>query len=210
MRKVVSGGELEIGLLASIVFMLLMARYYYESLGFAMGSANRVVPHLKELVPLFLVVMLTSVLVVVLLVRCVSKRGDQPREVRRVRFFFLAILACCIVVIGLVTQPLYVSFTSGFASWTNANVNAAAIRQWRAGYPTLEGVDRQLWPPSIQQLSPAYVENRPGDVTRLTWGDGFGHWGIDVFPHSVNCPAGTAGEYSVPASGSVCAWHERQ
>lgn len=210
MRKVVSGAGLEIGLLASIVFMLLMARYCYESLSFAMGSANRVVPHLKELVPLFLVAMFTGVLIVVLLMRCVSKRGDQLREARRVRFFLLAILACCIVVIGLVTKPFYVTFTSGFASWTNANVNAAAIRQWRASYPTLGWVDRQHWPPSIQQLAPGYVENRPGDVTRLIWGDGFGHWGIDVVPPSVSCPAGTTDEYSVPASGGVCAWHELQ
>ena len=210
MRKLMSIVGIDMGLFASIVVMLLMGRYCYESLGFAMGATNRVIPNSRELVPLVLLAITTSILVVVMLVRCFSKHGNQLLGVRRARFLLLAILAFSIVVIGLFIKPFYVTFTSGFASWTNASVNAGAIRQWRASYVTLELVDRQRWPQSIQQLSPVFVETRPGDVTRLIWGDGFGHWGIDVFPHSANCPAGTPGEYAVPVSGGVCAWHQRQ
>ena len=71
----------------------------------------------------------------------------------------------------------------GFCNWTRENVDVDGLRTWRneigLGHAGITTVDRSRWPRSVAAISPNDVFLDDSEL-RLSWGGGFGHWGVAV------------------------------
>jgi len=98
------------------------------------------------------------------------------------------------------------------------------IREWlltvdEAWY-SYKRKDKFNLPEAIVELDPVHVatydlENNKGFKVRLTWGGGFGHWGIEVGPEDMAIPETEIqedgyGEYRIPLTAGAYVWHEIQ
>jgi hypothetical protein len=66
------------------------------------------------------------------------------------------------------------------------------------------------WPEALRRLRPGYVSVESATLG-VTWGGGFGHWGLVVCADpDVRTPASTQGQYVLPLEPGAWVWHEIQ
>ncbi len=106
------------------------------------------------------------------------------------------------------------------------------IDRYGGGGPKSRWPNRVTWPPTITRLNPGYVDvgkTEDGQPKiRLTWGGGFGHWGIEIGPEDMEVPQTLerkgqefgppdhrytvydTGEYRLPFAPGAYVWYEIQ
>jgi len=120
-------------------------------------------------------------------------------------------------------QPGYKPFTHGFRARMRSKADIEAIRDWMN---TLSKEDctaenfiapQSKFPESFKVLKPRYVnldmDKNGNPKVRLTWGGGFGHWGIEIGMEDMEVPPSDFscfGEYRLPLESGVYVWHELQ
>jgi hypothetical protein len=68
-------------------------------------------------------------------------------------------------------------------------------------------IGQSQWPECVRELEPNAVFYRPSDgVLQLTYGGGFGWWGLSVGPPGTK----PYGGYTIPLEAGVWVWHEIQ
>lgn len=120
-------------------------------------------------------------------------------------------------------SPGYKPFTSGFADRIKSKADIEAIRNWLKMLAkercTGEAADLSFggYPKSVKVLKPRYVrldlDENGSPKVRLTWGGGFGHWGVEIRAQDTKIPPSDFsqfGEYRLPVQPGVYAWHELQ
>jgi hypothetical protein len=74
--------------------------------------------------------------------------------------------------------------------------------------------DTNQLPECVESLSPQYVDlnkTKDGEIElRLTWGSGFGHWGMVICSASTAMPVSDNREYRLPLSGGAYVFYELQ
>ncbi len=86
------------------------------------------------------------------------------------------------------------------------------IQAWLSSLPEdrRASVEKVNWPPCIRNLSPGYVHFDDEGNVRISWGSGFGHWGLCVGPEAMQTPETDAREYRIPLKKGAYVWHEIQ
>jgi hypothetical protein len=120
-------------------------------------------------------------------------------------------------------SPFYQPFTSGFADRMKSKADVGAIRDWLKTLTEEHCTDGKAdhsfgpWPKAVVALKPRYVnldlDDKENLKVRLTWGGGFGHWGIEIGMPDMMIPPSDMrqyGEYRIPIQPGVYAWHELQ
>lgn len=135
------------------------------------------------------------------------------------------LLICLLLVLGFIlfsaSEPGYIAFTNEFAQQMEENADIAAIRAWVNGLPNRDDdvyfLDKSEWPECVKGLLPMHVGvsayDNDGNMVRLTWGGGFGHWGLVVGPEIMETPKSDVsqyGEYRVPLEPGAYLFHEVQ
>lgn len=113
-------------------------------------------------------------------------------------------------------SPGYKPFTYGFREQMRSKADVEAIRDWlkRRGKeePTGDAVRfiSYGWPKSVKVLKPRYVnfdlDENGNPKVRLTWGGGFGHWGVEIGMEDMEIPPSDFsqfGEYRLPLEPGV-------
>lgn len=86
-----------------------------------------------------------------------------------------------IVAVVLSTRSRPELFLEGLRDWASESVSPAEVFEEYARLNFKDGlIDEAEWPESISALSPTYVLAVSDEEVRLTWGGGFGHWGVVV------------------------------
>ncbi len=119
--------------------------------------------------------------------------------------------------------PGYKPFTYGFRDRIRSRADVEDIRDWlktvskedcigdfgRLPYSKLSE--------SLKALNPKYAVFCTGEngnpKVRLTWGSGFGHWGVEIGMEDMEIPPSDLsqyGEYRLPLEPGVYVWHEIQ
>ncbi len=120
-------------------------------------------------------------------------------------------------------QPGYKPFTHGFRDRIRSRADIPAIRAWLR---TLSKEDytgenfiapQSKFPESFKVLKPRYVnldmDKNGNPKVRLTWGGGFGHWGIEIGMEDMEIPPSDFSdyrEYRLPLEPGAYVWHELQ
>lgn len=120
-------------------------------------------------------------------------------------------------------SPTYKPFTSGFADRMRSKADVGAIRDWLKTLTkeefTGETANRSFgpYPKAVAALKPRYVnldlDDNGNPKVRITWGGGFGHWGIEIGMPDMMIPSSDPrqfGEYRIPIQPGMYAWHELQ
>lgn len=132
-----------------------------------------------------------------------------------------------LIIIFYFSEPGYISDTNTFLQEMKDKADIPAIRAWLNSMPAkdssyycfAEGTEWQdCVPECIKILSPIYVdieaENMDSKIVRITWGGGFGHWGLVVGPEDMETPESDLkpphGEYRVPLEAGAYVFHEIQ
>ena len=120
-------------------------------------------------------------------------------------------------------QPGYKPFTHGFKERIRSEADIEDIRDWLR---TLSKEDytgenfiapQSKFPESFKVLKPRYVnldmDKNGNPKVRLTWGGGFGHWGVEIGMEDMEIPPSDFsqdGEYRLPLQPGAYVWHELQ
>ncbi|KPK74525.1 MAG: hypothetical protein AMJ79_13855 [Phycisphaerae bacterium SM23_30] len=142
-----------------------------------------------------------------------------------IRSIFTIITILVIIISPKFHVPSISPFMKGFKIGMGKNADIEEIREW------LKTVDKpndflsfQLYPnlpEAIKKLKPRYVdtlklEEKEGFKVRLTWGGGFGHWGMVVGPEDMEIPPteisayDKSGEYRERLTDGAYIWYEVQ
>jgi hypothetical protein len=159
--------------------------------------------------PFLLGSFLSFVLWIALLVRAVRLLA-KPGLGRK--FLNVALVVAAPMLSLKTCEPGAVTYLRGFEHWARANVELAAIRNWQATLrPPFGEIAESQWPPCIVRLHPVYVYVDPAEKsTTLTWGGGFGHWGIVVGRPTLPMPPPPQPGYNRLLEPGAYVWHEYQ
>ena len=113
-----------------------------------------------------------------------------------------------------------IPFTNKFLQEMKEKADIPAIRSWLNSSPNKYNsgvwVDGSEWPKCIKELSPndiqVFYDNNNRQI-QLTWGGGFGHWGLIVGPENMEIPESDFephGEYRAFLEPGAYVFHEIQ
>jgi hypothetical protein len=116
-------------------------------------------------------------------------------------------------------SPAYKPFMSGFADRMISKTDTEAIRDWLKTVPKerCTGETLDSYPSSVAALKPRYVsldlDDNGNSKVRLTWGGGFGHWGVEIGMQDMRTPPSDFsrfGEYRLSVQPGMYVWLELQ
>ncbi len=144
------------------------------------------------------------------------QRGLKKPEAQ-VQCAFRGALLCSIIVVVMVVfmtvEPGYVTFTQGFRDRILRESVLAELHPW-AHAVAVDPKDGMIpvddLPQQVRGLSPAFAEVLPDGSVRITWGGGFGHWGVEISPRENPREGFIDGELHIPLDHASSAWHEVQ
>ena len=163
-------------------------------------------------------------------VRLISNWNRYANKKRLIRItqigisiLVITILFLPLVVFTKLYSPGYKPFTYGFRERMRSKADIEDIREWlkRRGKKESTGDTVRFisygWPKSVKVLNPNYVnldiDENGNPKVRLTWGGGFGHWGVEIGMEDMEIPISDFsqfGEYRLPLEPGVYVWHELQ
>ena len=163
-------------------------------------------------------------------VRLISNWNRYANKKRLIRItqIGISILVTTIPFLPLVVftklySPGYKPFTYGFRERMRSKADIEDIRDWlkRRGKKEPAGDTVRFisygWPKSVKVLNPSYVnldiDKNGNPKVRLTWGGGFGHWGVEIGMEDMEIPQSDFsqfGEYRLPLEPGAYVWHELQ
>jgi len=168
--------------------------------------------------------------VVIGALRLLFDRNRYTRKKRLIRITQIGILILLITIYFLALfipiqlySPGYKPFTYGFRERMRSKADIEDIRDWLKRRDKREPTGDTVryisygWPKSVKVLKPRYVnldlDENGNPKVRLTWGGGFGHWGVEIGMEDVETPPSDFsqfGEYRLPLEPGVYIWHELQ
>ncbi len=163
-------------------------------------------------------------------VRLISNWNRYANKKRLIRItqIGISILVTTIPFLPLVVftklySPGYKPFTYGFRERMRSKADIEDIRDWLKRRRKEESTGDTVrfisygWPKSVKVLNPGYVnfdiDENGNPKVRLTWGGGFGHWGVEIGMEDMETPLSDFsqfGEYRLPLEPGAYVWHELQ
>jgi len=166
-------------------------------------------------------------------VRLISNWNRYANKKRLIRIYQIVIsilvtILLALFVLSLFTpiipylgMPGYKPFTYGFRDRIRSKADIEDIQNWSKTLSKKDCIDNRIlsdkWPESLRELNPKYVffstDENGNPKVRLTWGSGFGHWGVEIGMEDMKIPPSDFsqyGEYRLPLEPGVYVWHELQ
>jgi len=157
-----------------------------------------------------------------------SRRGCLFLRSRFDRYMWAVIAVAILWWCGL-REPGYISRTHRLQKEMNEKLDVQSIRDWMEHPPSggfaewmeharsltydVISLHREDYPAAVSAVKPvdAYLHWENGVFTlKLSWGGGFGHYGVAVGPSNIPAPSSSANEYRLPLAPGAYVWHEIQ
>ena len=124
-------------------------------------------------------------------------------------FFAVIIFFIVLVIIQCFLSSEYQ--TDAFARKMRNFDGLQEIYQWviTIERPVDSRISEMDYPPALKQLKPKYVDVVAPQWIRISWGGGFGHWGLLMGPSDYP-PDASFREYRVRISKGIFSWSEIQ
>jgi len=123
---------------------------------------------------LFLIIysLLYFALLSFLVIRAVLSYKKEKKQFLFARSLFSVVFLICLIVIMKFQKPNFYYFIIGFRDQVHQKINFCEIRAWKSEIdkttPELEGIDKDYWPSSINQLAPNVVWlEKTDDITLI-------------------------------------------
>lgn len=176
---------------------------------------------------LFVVMVLFAILGIIRSISNWHRYANRKRLIRIIQSVILILVItvpslCFFISIDLYS-PGYKPFTYGFRDQMRSRADIKDIRDWlkTLGKDDCIGNTGRLpyskLSKSVKVLKPRYVnldmDKNGNPKVRLTWGGGFGHWGIEIGMEDMEIPPSDFsdyGEYRLPLEPGAYVWHELQ
>jgi hypothetical protein len=140
---------------------------------------------------------------------------DRRRSVERAAMCFFLFLVFAIVGWFILSNYYPRTFTRGFRDRVADEIDLAALRDWhteriRSPAPPDSMLAETSLPNDVRRLQPVFTNRYPDDSVEISWGSGFGHWGILIVPDDAPPPSGADYAALMHISPGIYAWHEQQ
>lgn len=182
---------------------------------------------------IFLFLPIYSILYLIFIGISITKLQQYRKQINKLKpkISFRLILPIFIVLSPLIfflSKPAYQTYTIGFRDYIKNEIEVDPIRNWLKEIDTSNCFSKEYdlrehnfkwpkeidWPKSLTNLQPHYIMLRKDDNNNiellLTWGGGFGHWGVNFHTTDDKIDINKRYAYGVPITSQVIAWHEVQ